>query len=775
MNSTKPLSADRRYSNKPFFSFTLKNNWQHYALYLIIMLLAVVLPCVMMLGEYDGNSRYYDWNAVSYNVLTTCGITGTLAGLAVAVFAGMSAVSYVNSKQQIGCWHSFPIRREGIFVIETSVRAIYYLAAYLPCALITFVLMNVSLPMTAAHNLAYFQHILAAIFCWMLLYSVILFAGGLTGTAPVRLIMTLLILALPVALYALIVACACIGNTYLRSDYYLSESVLRVICTPFRYAEAVAKIDSSINPELFGNIFWCIPEAAVYYAGALFLHKYRKSETSGTTIIWKPVFIFTKYITIFTAALLGIVVFGSGLFTGTKNTAWILFGLVFGLAISSMLINAILYRSSKAIFRGLRGLAAVTVLAVVVMLILPMDIFGLENKIYDADNTKSLEIDGVVFDDPETIETLIALMHSEEIPIAELLRSDFVPPEEKEDRSVCLWNAENAEELHTDFHYMVFNSAEEAAAAEGDYTKEQYCFDHNNYTSLYMIDMIQKPKFGIPLARRLSCSRTGEMWGTYVRSPEFDEYVERISKIDPQDLNGIEITLGNYSEYIDFSFMNDEFTKVAYASEIRPTEEYYGMEKNIKADYQKIHGIAAEILPYCLYDASSRDSGTIIGSISVNVGYSTGSAEILGESNRIYPVFADNLEVVGGICRIINELYSNTPEAAPYPEEFTSAEDYFDQYIDDCVAAAALIDRETGEIRSMTAEQFREIAERTTALRNRSYYNSNEFIDVMDSRYWLTVAFNTIDNPEYNDTRTLYFREGAVTDAELADLFAKLK
>ncbi|MBQ9996451.1 MAG: hypothetical protein IJP32_08780, partial [Clostridia bacterium] len=63
----------------------------------------------------------------------------------------------------------------------------------------------------------------------------------------------------------------------------------------------------------------------------------------------------------------------------------------------------------------------------------------------------------------------------------------------------------------------------------------------------------------------------------------------------------------------------------------------------------------------------------------------------------------------------------------------------------------------------------------TTALRNRSYYNSNEFIDVFDSRYWLTVAFNTIDNPEYNDTRTIYFREGAVTDAELADLFAKLK
>lgn len=779
MNSTKVSSADNRYSVKPFFGFTLKNNWQHFALYLIIMLLVIVLPCVMMLNEYDytGNySRYYDWNSVCENMIVTCGLTGILASLGVALFSGMSAASYVNSKQQIGCYHSFPIRREGLFLVETSVRAIYYIAAYLPCALIAWVLININLPVTALQNTVYLKHIFAAILCYLLLYSIILFAGGLTGTAPVRLIMTLLILALPIALYALIVACAGIGIPYLSSEYYLSESVLRVICSPYRTAEAIYKIDSSVNPELAANLFWCIPESIIYYTGALFLHKYRKSESSGTTIIWKPVFIFTKYITIFTAALLGIVVFGSGIFFGNQNAAWLIFGLVFGLVISSMLVNAILYRSSKAIFKGLRGLASVTVLAIVVMLILPMDILGLNNKIYSAHNTKSLEIDGVVFDDPEKIDTLISLMHSEEIPIAETLRTDFVPVSEREDRNISLWNTEYAEKLHKEFHYTVFNSEAEAAAAKDDYTKDRYNFDHSNNTSLYLVDIVQKPKFGIPLAKRLAFSRTGETWGTYVRSAEFDEYVERISKVDPQDLWGIEITLGNYSEYVDFSFVTDEITyEAAAADAIRPTVEYNGMERSVKADYRRIHEITAEILPYCLYDASSRDNGVIVGTISINVVGNSASAELLGDSYVTFPVYADNLEVLNGLCRIINELYSNSPVYAPYPEEFTSADEYIQNFIDIYMAAVAIIDRESGEVRSMSVDQFREIADRTIALRNRSYYNSSEFIDILDSRYWVVAAFNTIDNPEYNDTRTVYFRKAAITDVELAELFERCK
>ncbi|MBQ7931639.1 MAG: hypothetical protein IJ334_11560, partial [Clostridia bacterium] len=104
-----------------------------------------------------------------------------------------------------------------------------------------------------------------------------------------------------------------------------------------------------------------------------------------------------------------------------------------------------------------------------------------------------------------------------------------------------------------------------------------------------------------------------------------------------------------------------------------------------------------------------------------------------------------------------------------------SADEYIQNFIDIYMAAVAIIDRESGEMRSMSVDQFREIADRTIALRNRSYYNSSEFIDILDSRYWVVAAFNTIDNPEYNDTRTVYFRKAAITDVELAELFERCK
>ena len=130
MNSTKTISDKNkgRYSAGPFFGFTLKNNWQHFALYLILMLLITVLPCVMMINEHLKEATpYYDWRTVSDSAFMTCGLLGVGASVAVAIFSGMSAASYGNSKQMVGCYHSFPLRREWMFAVETSVRALYYL------------------------------------------------------------------------------------------------------------------------------------------------------------------------------------------------------------------------------------------------------------------------------------------------------------------------------------------------------------------------------------------------------------------------------------------------------------------------------------------------------------------------------------------------------------------------------------------------------------------------------------------------------------------------
>ncbi len=763
MNSTKTLSDKNRFSNMPFFKFTLKNNWQHFALYLIIMLLVIILPCVMMINErLERIDTITYWDNVLSNVTVSTGILGVVASLVVAVFSGMSAASYVNSKQQVGCYHSFALRREGLFLVETSVRAIYYLVAYLPCTIAAWIFININLPMTAYYNIVYLKHILAAILCYLLLYSVVLFAGGLTGTAPVRLIMTALILYLPLALYALLLVCASIGIPQLSEDYYLSDTVLRVICSTYRIGEAVGRIDSNIYPEHFAYILWAIPEIAVYYGGALLLHKYRKSESSGTTIIWKPIFVITKYITIFTAALLGIAIFGSGAFIGVeRNPAWTIFGLIFGLVISSMVVNAILYRSSKAIFKGLRGLAAVSAAAVVIMLILPLDVFDLDSKVYDASNTKVLSINGVEFDKNSDLDTLISLLRNEKISNKELKPADYT-----ENRSVYFWNDTGSrEELIEEFQYTIYSNptdAENAWNTEDNYLKERYDF---HYESGSYIKIIQKPKFGIPLAKRIYVDMNGEFWDTLARSAEYTAYQNEITQIQPDELFSVSIQFGGFSEYLDlfgYSMTAENVIVREYSIPIAPTKNSTSSTGSQYAP-QAIFDILVEILPYCSYDPANRDNGVIIGNLNLDT----------TAINRTIPVYADNIEVLNGVCRMLNLIYENDKSYVPYPE-FIDAEDYFDHYVNTYLKAVAVVDSETGEIREMPLEQFREIVPAMAFLRERGYSNVDEHLRVYDSRYWIVASF---ENPfanskeEYHNTRTLYLRKNSVTDEVLADYF----
>lgn len=757
MNSTKVSSADNRYSIKPFFGFTLKNNWQHFALYLIIMLLATVLPCVMIITEQLEHADIItDWKYILGDVTVFTGICGVVASLVIAVFSGMSAASYVNSKQQVGCWHSFPFRREGLFFVETSVRALYYLTAYLPCALISWIVLNVKLPMTAYYNVVYLKHIFAAILCYLLLYSVILFAGGLTGTAPVRLIMTVLILYLPLGLYALLLVCASIGIPRLSEDFYLSESVLRTLCSTYRIGEAVGRIDSSIYPERFVNILWAIPEIILFYVGALLLHKHRKSESSGTTIIWKPVFIVTKYISIFTAALLGIALFGSGLFSGVEgNPAWVVFGMVFGLVISSMVINAILYRSSKAIFKGLRGLAAVAAAAVLVMLILPLDVFDLSHKIYDASNTKTITIDRVEFGKDADLDTLISLLRNEKIS-----EEGFTPADYDESQYVYLWNDTGSrEELIEEFYYTIFSGKEEAENAwntEENYMKEPYDF---HYDSSSYIDIIQKPKFGIPLAKRVYINMNGEFWNTAARSAEYKNHYDELTLLAAEDLSGVYIQFAGFSEYVDLNdYSPHVVVREAHTVPVPVTMSSTGSSY----DREEICNILEEILPYCTYDPANRDSGVIIGNL-----------ELSGQYYKTIPIYTDNLEVVNGVCRILNIIYGNDKSYVPYPE-FSTVEDFYDYFMETCIKAISIIDSETGEIRQMSPEQFRELIPSLAYMRERGYTNVGEYMRVYNSRYWINVSFENpyaLGEEEYHNTRTLYLREGAVTDEILAEIF----
>lgn len=754
MNSTKTSSADKRYSARPFFTYTLKNDRQHFALYLIIMLLATVLPCIMTMNGYINGSTTHSIEYIIKNTVCESGLLCILSSLVIAVFSGMSAVSYTNSAKMVGCYHSFPIRREGLFLVETSVHAVYYLVALVVSSAAVFCVMSCSLPMTLSADLKYLQYVFAAMLCYMLVYSVLLFAGGLTGTAPVRIIMALLILYLPIAVYGLLVAGAYIGIQELDTEYYLSNKVLRVVCSTYRYAEAIASLEER-SYTFYTNILLCIPETALFYVGAFLLHKYRKSESSGATVIWKPIFLLTKYMTVFTAALLGIVGFGGGWFISTNgiNTAWIVFGMVFGLVLSFMLINAILYRSSKAIFKDIRGLILTSVVALIVMLVLPLDTFELSEKLYSAEDTKTLRIDDIVYNDSDDIARLVPMLLSENGSNTERTIAD----------RIVLWGSTDVDELNKEFGYIIYDSAEEA---ESDTASRDARYDLG-YNSFSYVDIVQTPRFGIPLAKRVYTDKNDILWDTISRTEEYTEWQERVASVDAEDISGLHIQLGEFDEYVDMSeYLNviDSGQAIAY-----PTREYASY------DVETIRNMLAELIPNMRYDNTKRDDGVIVGAIQIDVWYDTASARELQNTSFMYPVYSDDITALNGVCRMIDTLYENVTDYEPYPE-FTSGEEYMSTYLNEYIRTVAIIDSETGEIRRLPVELFKETASRLVALQSNGYYKLENYVRAYSGRYWVVASFGTKlssrdPSEDYPVTRAVYYRASSMTDAELERLF----
>ena len=125
MSSTKATSV--KYSVRPFFGFILRQNWQHLALYTILALLVMFVPCLLNFAEGIPDFHGYD-TGEDYirNMMRDLNKIAVVLSAGIGILAGMSAVGYVNSKSHVGCWHSFPVSRTKMYLIETGTRAIYY-------------------------------------------------------------------------------------------------------------------------------------------------------------------------------------------------------------------------------------------------------------------------------------------------------------------------------------------------------------------------------------------------------------------------------------------------------------------------------------------------------------------------------------------------------------------------------------------------------------------------------------------------------------------------
>ena len=579
MTLQQTVSAENQ-TQKPhntmsYFRFLLKNNWQQLALCGVLCFLIVFLPILLSTTELETRADYYD-TQLSYaetvakraeTQMETLGVLFVLTAGVVGVIFGMTANGYTNTKPSIHTYYSYPLRRDTLFVAEWLTRDLYFLltgtvfyllsALYIACRL-TF---SSSLLACAA------TYFLMGVVGYLMVFHLFQLAASLTGTASFRFCMAGILAFLPVALYLLLVACAANGMPNIYTTYYLSEDVVRFLCPAYlMWHTALQFADFGT----WGGTGFMALYALVFAAISLFLQIKRKSELSGSSVVWKPFQNIVKYLVILTSGLFGGWLISA--FFSARTVGWSLFGMLCGLVLSFLFMNVLIERSVKGMFRGLPGFGATSLVTVLLYAVLFFDIFGLNGFMYADNMVSRVEIllntnggrESVTISDPESLHALLSDIRALKSWSygTEYERAAFYIDR---DKSV---NGEIPSMLTAlaDYDVTVYNNYDDTTAssmAEGrlyvlrngvppveEFGSTAECL--STMTVCYVV----YPKFGIPLAKRgqIDMLTASDGFGEDVQnSPEYRTYLlERIASIEPTNMRTCYVSLcGHIYETIE--------------------------------------------------------------------------------------------------------------------------------------------------------------------------------------------------------------------------------
>lgn len=744
MNSTMNILCEK-YSAKSFFKFNFRQNIQHLILYLIIAVLVLILPTVMMIEDYYDNATFssnYRSPARVIDCVQMIGVLGVFVSGGIAVLSGMSSLAHVNSKQNIGCYHSFPIRRETMYFIDSLTRTLYYGITMLFGYFVPYIMLFIMLPsdLVLRYSGDFFKLLFVGILAFMLIYFVFLFAAGLTGTAFMRFLMVGAIFFLPVAVYAIIVVMFVMADDDLSDLYYISEETLQYICTPFRAYIGTLNL---MKDGKFMTLLLIIPEALTYYIGGLFLHKYRRTEATGTTIIWKPVFNVLKYTIIVSCTL-----FGAWMFKQIEDSSLSFFiGAVIGAVLSLILTNTLLYRSSKVMFSGMKSFAVCCAAVFVFVLFVPLNVTGKIGDFYSALNTKELVIDinrygyksQMKFDDTAEIEKILALLDSYD----NLISGDRIPTlpvlDPREDHDYELLDSD-----YLTTAYMYYDDMSEEQLREYVNNRTQY-----EVTECYFITVTQKPKFGIPLYKKV-CADTNSIFSAeLVRTEQYAEMMDITSWLDLEEIDSLNFEIDS---------------RILECYEPDENDKTTGYYQNCSSTYvEDIDGMwekALAVLSFTRFDVNIHESSPVIGNIRI---YYNNSQHYTN-----YPIYAEDLRVLNGVselfCMMENSIDKSSVEWKPYE----SAEEYYldaPSHMNDTNSLILLVDCETGETKKLTAEEFAQLGKYTASYITDDIYQLSYLIRKSESKY--AVIYQLDDRYDM----IVRFRKDAITDTELAKYF----
>ena len=374
-----------------YFLITLRQQWPLFMLFAIVMFFAI--PVVIVFGMNDHNYSVNWTPEKAYaNLVETLAYLNWFISACAAVFAAIS-VTRDFMKPSASCFcGALPIRREGALIVRLTAGFVIYAAA-----LIIGVLLGalVSIAVGAAQYLSLMLPIFVSLVIFLFIYTLVVACGMLCGTSITQFIMAGLVLVLPPLTYYMVIAWISEHIQSLWTNWYTDIDKLNI----FPGIRLLGLIFDN-NPMTGLEMLYYILLSLVLAAIAVVLFRMRINEHAGDAAIFRIVGPIVKYGSMIPAAFIGGFFFYELSYGGGIEDlfSWC-FGWICASLLTFMLVNAVVHRSAKAVFRGIKWAPIFAGAFIIVNILIVGDAAGIDRYIPNPKTLSSIEfrVDGMTF------------------------------------------------------------------------------------------------------------------------------------------------------------------------------------------------------------------------------------------------------------------------------------------------------------------------------------------------------------------------------------------
>lgn len=336
-------------------------------------------------------------------VATWVGRSSFAIGLGVvssAVICAFSGFKYLYSRKQQDVFHSIPVTRESVFLVQYVSGVCIFTVPFIVCEMLMLIICLVNGVLTGSVFASAVIGIGCHLVYFLLFYNIAILAIMLTGRMLVGVLGMLVFWSYIPFVYTIVSRCYSqyfsayyqggFGNSWRDGVVYLSPVSLYIL------QGSRNEIDSSVQyaEKVLSSQAWIMVISLVLliltFGIAIWLYRKRASEAAEHSMAFaksKPIIKVLLMIPI----SLGISLFLSTVSSG-RSDGWMIFGLLFGLLVSQCLIEVIYTYDIKKVITHRKSLCVSAVCAILILSIFRFDIFGYDTYQPKQNKVKSVGI-----------------------------------------------------------------------------------------------------------------------------------------------------------------------------------------------------------------------------------------------------------------------------------------------------------------------------------------------------------------------------------------------